>query len=151
MGLYNEQLLWRPLSSAGEGKHPKVLYTPLIVDWSGAKLSKSLYVRDGAYDYLTRDGLDYMLSYKVFKETGLSLEVVYNLCDNWIANPYKLFRCYTIYHMNDLLQEEMKRLRAADGAVVEVSEKAEIEAIPVTFPLPEKKVVSRVNGLVSAH
>lgn len=31
---------------------PTRIFTPLIEDWSGAKFSKSVYVKEGTYDYL---------------------------------------------------------------------------------------------------
>ena len=40
-----EQLLWRHIT-----KPLVIVYTPLITDWSGSKISKSLYLRGGAYD-----------------------------------------------------------------------------------------------------
>ncbi|KAG8413779.1 hypothetical protein J3458_012271, partial [Metarhizium acridum] len=42
-GFYQEQLLWRPVSNNPPTKVPLIVYSPAILDWSGAKLSKSLY------------------------------------------------------------------------------------------------------------
>ncbi|KAF0314911.1 hypothetical protein GQ607_017855 [Colletotrichum asianum] len=46
-GFWQEQLMWRFLS-----KPTIIVYTPLISDWSGSKVSKSLYLQNTAYDYL---------------------------------------------------------------------------------------------------
>ena len=57
-GTYQEMFLYRPLAnwSSATGlarrRTPHILYAPLIVDWSGAKLSKSLYVREGGYEMM---------------------------------------------------------------------------------------------------
>ena len=58
--LGTEQLLWRYIAL---GEAPLIVYVPLIIDWSGAKLSKSLYVQSGAYQYLKDQGMDYLVSY----------------------------------------------------------------------------------------
>lgn len=61
-GFWQEQFRWRFL------KRPiLIVYTPLIADWSGSKLSKSQYLREGAYEYLKRAGQEYLLRYRVFK------------------------------------------------------------------------------------
>ena len=63
-GIYQEQLFFRQLallrpflSPAARAAYdtlgpPVFAYAPLVLDWSGAKLSKSLYVKRGAYAYL---------------------------------------------------------------------------------------------------
>jgi hypothetical protein len=80
-----------------------ILYAPLIVDWSGAKLSKSLYVENNAYKYLP----DYLINYKYFKDY-FGKECILNLYGivyDWIENPYKLFRCYSIYYFMEVLKK----------------------------------------------
>jgi hypothetical protein len=103
-GFYQEQFLWRPLTSEFSGKAPIIVYSPQILDWSGAKLSKSLYIKQGAYDYLQESQLQYMLSFDLFKASGRKLTSVYRVCLEWIDNPHLLFRSYTIYHLDGLLQ-----------------------------------------------
>ncbi|KAI0698315.1 hypothetical protein C8T65DRAFT_753480 [Cerioporus squamosus] len=68
-GMYQEQFLYRQLVFlADEMKlplkdvFPVFMYVPLIVDWSGAKLSKSYYVRKNAYTYLRPCGWSTSLS-----------------------------------------------------------------------------------------
>jgi hypothetical protein len=136
-GFYNEQLLWRPLAATASGKQPLVLYTPLVLDWSGSKVSKSLSVQKGAYNHLKTNGLDYMLSYKVFKESSCTLESVYSLCENWVSNPYKLFRCYTVYHVHDLLREEAKKFGTTELNGNCAIEEVKFEEAPVLF-IPAK-------------
>lgn len=104
-GFYQEQLLWRPLLTAAQPIRPPVIvYSPAIQDWSGAKLSKSLYVHPTAYDYLRGSDLQYMLSYEGLAEhPQISLEMVYSVCRDWIEEPYRLFRAYSLHHLHDLL------------------------------------------------
>ena len=60
----------RPRGGSGSGgggingRTPHILYAPLVVDWSGAKLSKSLYVRDGGgYGGMELFGTDGLAAY----------------------------------------------------------------------------------------
>ena len=101
-GFYQEQLLWRPLMDTPLRQLPLLVYSPAILDWSGAKLSKSLYVKRSAYDYLRDTNLEYMLRYDLFVASPFNLEHVYCVCCNWIEEPYKLFRAYSIYHLHAL-------------------------------------------------
>jgi hypothetical protein len=79
-GTYQEQFLWRPLMRNPGGNAPVIIYSLQILDWSGAKLSKSLYVQKGAYDYLRGMKLEYMLSYDLFRSSSRSLDSVYCIC-----------------------------------------------------------------------
>jgi hypothetical protein len=100
-GFWQEQLLWRNLR-----KPLLIVYTPLIIDWSGSKLSKSLYLRNDAYDYLCRDGLEYILSYSKFKEEGRDLGVLCDEVDLWIREPFRLFRAYSVQYIHMLFTQK---------------------------------------------
>lgn len=69
-GFWQEQLLWRFLT-----KPIVIVYTPLIMDWSGSKISKSLYLGKTAYDYLRAAKMEYLLNFAVLqnekKDLGL--------------------------------------------------------------------------------
>ena len=100
-GYYQEQLLWRHITPE---EALLIFYAPLIVDWSGAKLSKSLYVRSGAYQYLKDNNMDYLVSYKVFKEQEKDLGVIFDEVMDWVDHPYKLFRSYSIAYIDSLFK-----------------------------------------------
>lgn len=97
-GFYQEELLYKPASILGyKGEElPSILYCPLILDWSGAKLSKSLYVKEGAYNDLP----SYLINYNFMKNNyGIKgLNIINMITNNWIDNPYLLFRNYSIYY-----------------------------------------------------
>ena len=59
---YQEELLYKvgALLNYNITKFPIIVYCPLVTDWSGAKLSKSLYVKEGAYKDLPK----YLINYK---------------------------------------------------------------------------------------
>lgn len=103
-GFYQEQLLYKTTDLLGYSvsKLPMILYAPLVTDWSGAKLSKSLYVKEGAYKYLP----SYMINYdNLRKEKGsIGLSKVYNEVHSWLEEPYKLFRNYSIYYFMEVLK-----------------------------------------------
>ena len=107
-GFYQEELLYKPaaLLNFPINQLPTILYTPLILDWSGAKLSKSLYVNKGAYSDLP----PYLINYEYLKEEkGIdALNIIHNITDNWIENPYLLFRNYSIYYFKKEFEDYEK-------------------------------------------
>lgn len=108
-GFYQEELLYKPSAIIGYpvDKLPSILYTPLVLDWSGAKLSKSLYVKKGAYSDLP----PYLINYEFMKNNyGIEgLDIINNITKDWIENPYKLFRHYSIYYFKKEFEEYEKR------------------------------------------
>ncbi|EAS36239.3 uncharacterized protein CIMG_01593 [Coccidioides immitis RS] len=86
-GFWQEQLLWRFLV-----KPILIVYTPLISDWSGSKVSKSLYLQQTAYDYLKKAGQEYLLSYQVFRQEKRDFTVLLREIECWVDEPYRLFR-----------------------------------------------------------
>ncbi|KAK2609119.1 hypothetical protein QQS21_002346 [Conoideocrella luteorostrata] len=99
-GTYQEALLYRPLvewagrTGFGVVRTPHILYAPLIVDWSGAKLSKSFYVRERGYSAMEILGLEGLCSYtglkKKYGQEGLRL--IWEEVEKWVLHPHMLFR-----------------------------------------------------------
>ncbi|KAH6850543.1 hypothetical protein B0I37DRAFT_413935 [Chaetomium sp. MPI-CAGE-AT-0009] len=114
-GGYQEALLYRPLaewaaSSSGAGvagRTPHILYAPLVVDWSGAKLSKSLYVREGGYEGMKLFGTEGLGSYRVLKGVvgGEGLRRIWEEVRGWVADPRKVFRCYSVEYLRRVVVE----------------------------------------------
>ncbi|KAN0083291.1 hypothetical protein V8E54_002379 [Elaphomyces granulatus] len=100
-GFYQEQLLWRLLDH--KSNVPLIFYAPLILDWSGSKLSKSMYVEHGAYKYLRDAGLEYMLEADAFFNIRGGPEALFAEVQAWVAAPYKLFRGYSIEYLHKQL------------------------------------------------
>ena len=107
-GFYQEELLYKIVGMINYKvqKLPIVIYAPLVVDWSGAKLSKSLYVKQNAYKYLP----SYLINYEnLIKEKGKKgIEKMYNIVAEWIDEPYKLFRDYSVYYFMKRFEEYEK-------------------------------------------
>ncbi|KAF9765897.1 hypothetical protein IL306_001742 [Fusarium sp. DS 682] len=98
-GFWQEQLLWRFLS-----KPAIIVYTPLISDWSGSKVSKSLYLQDTAYQYLCESGQEYLLNYEVCRRENKDLNILWKEIELWVDEPYRLFRGYSIYYLHLLFE-----------------------------------------------
>jgi hypothetical protein len=97
-GFYQEQLTWRLLEHPQTA--PIIFYAPLILDWSGVKLSKSLYVKQGAYQYLRNAGREYMLDADTFLQTTGGLDALFGEVQDWVQKPYMLFRNYSIDYLD---------------------------------------------------
>jgi hypothetical protein len=101
-GFYQEQMLYKPAALLGykASELPIILYSPLITDWSGAKLSKSLYVKQGAYKYLP----SYIVNFEHFKDKygERGVEKLFYEVKLWLEQPYRLFRGYSVYYFMDL-------------------------------------------------
>ena len=100
-GFYQETLLYRAASLLGSPSHnlPYIVYTPLITDWSGAKLSKSLYVKQGAYQDIPAYLID--LSRLLDEKGKGGITRIFEEVSSWLDEPYKLFRNYSVYYFKD--------------------------------------------------
>jgi hypothetical protein len=104
-GMYQEQTLFASINRLSQATSlpviptPIIIYSPLIVDWAGSKLSKSLYVSKGAYQYLRDQGYDYLLSYKRMKEMGKDVVVLVRAVEEWMEDTNKMFRSYSIEYL----------------------------------------------------
>lgn len=105
-GFYQEELLYKIAGMLNYKVQnlPIIVYTPLITDWSGAKLSKSLYVKENAYAYLPK----YLINYEnLIEEKGKKgLNKMYDIISEWVDEPYKLFRDYSIYYFMKRFEED---------------------------------------------
>jgi len=61
-------------------------------------------VRSGAYQYLKDMEMDYLVSYKVFKEQGKDLGVIFDKVRDWVEHPYRLLRSYSIAYVDCLFK-----------------------------------------------
>ena len=105
-GFYQEELLYKVAGMLNYEVQnlPIIVYTPLITDWSGAKLSKSLYVRQNAYEYLPK----YLINYEnLINEKGKEgINKMYSIISELVDEPYKLFRDYSIYYFMKRFEED---------------------------------------------
>lgn len=88
-------------------KYPVRLFAPMILDWSGAKFSKTLYVEQDAYAYLPKGFSDFNNFISEFGETGL--EYLWEIVCTWVSDPKKFFRDYSIEYLGTLLSPKEKK------------------------------------------
>lgn len=79
---------------------PIRLFSPLVVDWSGGKISKSIYQKSKFENCYCFE------NYKNFVETyGESgLRKIYNEVESWIHCPAKFFRNYSLEYIMNIIE-----------------------------------------------
>jgi hypothetical protein len=90
------------LAQLGYSGLPARFFSPVIVDWSGAKFSKSLYLENEAYHYLPSGLLDFSKFMSIYGEEGF--ERLWNEAEGWIRNPKKFFRNYSVDYFRLILE-----------------------------------------------
>lgn len=101
-GVWTNRIHIRGMNRLGYEEYPLRLYAPLLLDWSGAKFSKSLYEKNGTYDYLNRDGLDNYANFlEHYQEKGM--EKLWLEVSSWLDEPRKYFRNYSMEYIFDLI------------------------------------------------
>lgn len=117
--MYQEVFLYRPLAAwsaatgLAAGRTPHILYAPLIVDWSGAKLSKSLYVREGGYEAMKVFGTDGLCSFARLKsqfvdDDAEGLRRIWQEVQGWLEDPRKLFRTFSVDYLKRIILDGEK-------------------------------------------
>lgn len=113
-GMYQEVFLHRPLAAwsaatgLAPGRTPHILYAPLVVDWSGAKLSKSLYVREGGYEMMRVLGTDGLCSYAQMRGQfgDVGLRRIWEEVGRWMRDPRRLFRAWSVEYLAGVVRGE---------------------------------------------
>lgn len=86
---------------------PLRIYAPMLLDWSGGKLSKSLYIENNAYDYLQHSGFfNYTSFLDKFGERGL--RILWKEISSWVEEPKKFFRNYSIEYLELVLKNNLE-------------------------------------------
>ncbi|KAI3337445.1 hypothetical protein HD806DRAFT_518299 [Xylariaceae sp. AK1471] len=93
-GVYQEMFLYRPLAACG------------------AKLSKSLYVRDGAYEFMKRQGMDGFYSYARLRDRfggdgSEGLRKIWDEVQRWMADPKELFRSFLVAYLHGVILRDV--------------------------------------------
>lgn len=92
---------------------PVSVFTPLITDHTGGKLSKTLYVAHGTYADLPEAflNLDILLS----QHGDQVLDIIWAEVIRWAAEPSRLHRGYTVAYLTSLLSQARaaRQLRTA--------------------------------------
>lgn len=104
-GMWPLRVYMEPLIKLKEENVPSIIYTPTILDWSGSKLSKRMYVGNEAYrEYLKEGLINYAEFYNQYGEIGF--QRLYKEINSWIHEPKKFIRDYTIEYIDAILNNE---------------------------------------------
>ncbi|WP_405145120.1 hypothetical protein OG589_00190 [Sphaerisporangium sp. NBC_01403] len=90
---------------------PISIFTPLIVDYTGGKLSKTLYVTHGAYADLPELFLDLNVLLDTYGEDVLL--TIWDEVTRWAAEPRRLHRSYTVDYLRTLLTAAQPRVNGS--------------------------------------
>jgi hypothetical protein len=88
-----------------EKRIPIRLFSPLILDRSGGKLSKSTSLCGKKYSYVDKAYDNYLSFKEKFGEKGI--DILYNEVTNWVVEPKKFFRSYSIDYIVMIMTEKM--------------------------------------------
>lgn len=89
------------------------IFTPLIVDWSGGKYSKSLYLENDKYSGIEKVFADFDLYYNLFGDDGIYR--IYSEVEKWFDDPIRFFRNYSIEYFVQLLEvnnDQKRKIRS---------------------------------------
>lgn len=102
-GMWPLRIYFESLMCLGYHEVVNVVYTPTILDWSGSKLSKRIYVGNESYQEYLKEGL---INYsKFFEEYGeIGFQRLYSLVNAWVLDPKKFLRDYTIEYLDSILR-----------------------------------------------
>ena len=103
-GAWHAHVLAPALATLGipAAEWPVSIFTPLVLDRSGGKLSKSLYVRYGAsYADLPEAFLN--LDILLDQHGDTALDALWTEITRWATEPRRLHRAYTVDHLSDLI------------------------------------------------
>lgn len=81
---------------------PMNIFAPLILDKTGAKLSKTIYLESDAYDKIDSAWLSAPAFRERFGESGLKR--LFQEVTSWIEDPKRLFRNYSLAYFQSLFQ-----------------------------------------------
>jgi len=110
-GAWHAHVLAPALAALGvpPARWPISVFTPLITDQTGGKLSKTLYVARGTYAGLPEAFLNLDILLAEYGE-GI-LDVIWTEVTRWAAEPRRLHRTYTIGYIISLIQAGIPAVR----------------------------------------
>lgn len=72
-------------------------------DWSGAKFSKSLYLKNGAYKDINGAFINYDSFIKCYGDKGI--DILWKEVNKWVEDPKKFFRNYSVDYFQMIMEE----------------------------------------------
>lgn len=84
-------------------ERPERIATPMIEDWSGAKFSKSVYVKSGTYEKLPQEFVSLDNFVEKFGEQGF--QKLWTHVSSWANDPKKFYRNYTLDYLKSVFEK----------------------------------------------
>lgn len=81
---------------------PLRFFSPVVLDWSGAKLAKSAQVGSNAYNDTPQYFVDFEALLEAFGDSVV--QTLYGEVQDWLEDPKKVFRNYTVDYMQGVLE-----------------------------------------------
>ena len=89
-GTWSNRIHCEGLLHLGEQELPLRIFTPMILDWSGAKFSKSLYMKNKDYENINNAFNDYTEFKRKYSDAGMNL--LWSIACDWVGDPKKFYR-----------------------------------------------------------
>ena len=102
-GIWAQRMHTEGLVKLGFTEFPIRFFAPVILDWSGAKFSKSLYLKNDAYKDINSAFINYDNFIEYYGEKGM--KKLWNEVKNWIEDPKKFFRNYSVDYFQMIMGE----------------------------------------------
>lgn len=99
-GIWAQRIHTEGMVGLGYYTFPIRFFAPVILDWSGAKFSKSMYLKNDAYRTINKAFINYNNFLVTYGYEGL--KTLWNEVENWINDPKKFFRNYSIDYFEEL-------------------------------------------------
>lgn len=99
-GIWAQRIYTEGMVRLGYNEFPIRLFSPIILDWSGAKFSKSLYLKSDAYKSINQAFINYDNFIETYGESGI--EKLWYEVFSWIKEPKKFFRDYSVDYFENV-------------------------------------------------
>ncbi len=102
-GIWAQRIHTEGLVKLGFNEFPIRLFAPVILDWSGAKFSKSLYLKNDAYKDINKAFISYDNFINYYGVQGMNK--LWEEVRSWIEEPKKFFRDYSVDYFQMIMEE----------------------------------------------
>lgn len=105
-GVWNMQIFCAGITRLGYDfeRLPFRFFAPVIVDWSGAKFSKTLYLSSDAYQKLPPGLTNFREFIRTYGSEGF--DVLWGEVLSWSQDPKRLFRSYSVDYLMDIFSSQ---------------------------------------------
>ena len=103
-GIWAQRIHTEGMVRLGYKDFPIRLFAPVILDWSGAKFSKSLYLKKDSYANVNQAFINYNNFIHIYGNEGLLK--LWEEIKSWIEEPKKFFRNYTVEYFNKVMENK---------------------------------------------